>query len=353
MTEQDDHYAAIPVAEPARWRWSPHLGRWRRDYGLPDAPALVELSTDMAPGSDRYDFWREIVYYEFDADPLAAERSGGFDAWGMAGVTGGAQLHHWRSDAMSGRRTRAQADADGGDSVSIGIVLAGERLAEDADGRQWRAGAGQAFVYDAAQASRLSWSDHEGLHLTLRRPAILAALGSEVPPAADLTERLNRSPLFTLVREQLVAAAKALPSLAAPERAFALDQATRLVSFLLTRAGEGSAEGDGPARGHLHAAAMRLIERDLASPDLTPDWLAAQLGCSRTTLYRAFAERDDTIAAAIQRTRFDRARLELLATGPEQSVAEIAARCGLYDSTNFSSRFRRRFGYAPGELRRR
>lgn len=333
------------------WRWSPELGRWTREYPLPDLPGLVELSANAGPGRDPYDFWREMVFYDFDADPLGGEAARTFSAGGMAAVSNAAQLRSWRSDAMTGRRTRTHIEQDGGDNVSIGLVVSGERRAEEADGETLLARAGEAFVYDAARTSRLGWSGHEGLHLTLARPVLMRVFGADLPSVAELTRLVNASPMLPLLREQMVAAARTIPSLAVPERAFALEQAMRLASFLLLRAAAVRPDDPGAARADVYATALQQIERHMASPGLSPAALAARLGCSRSTLYRAFADRGETVAEAIQRIRFERARLELLASGPEIPVSEVALRCGLFDPVNFSARFRRRFGYSPTELR--
>jgi AraC-like DNA-binding protein len=333
------------------WEWHLELGRWRPEFGLPSLPEVISVSTDSVPMGDRYDYWRDLVFYNFDADPLDRDASRSFSASGFGTPFQEAEIHRWRSDAMQGRRTLDQAGRDGADTISVGFVLAGTRSASFADGTEVTGQAGQAFVYDSARSSRVRWSRHEGLHLVLRREAVVAALGADVPCASELTARLAGLPLISLLRDQLVSTSGIIADLPAPERAFALGQVARLATFALMRTGTGRPADARHARAAVHAAAVQLIERNLASTQLAPARIAAALGCSRSTLFRAFADRDETVQGAIQAVRLHRAQAMLLATGREIPVAEVAARCGFYDASNFSARFRSHFGYRPSERR--
>lgn|GEM_PF-6515870 len=51
------------------WIWSPELGRWQPRYGRPRRTVCVEVSTSDVRPSEAFDYWRDIAYYHFDADP--------------------------------------------------------------------------------------------------------------------------------------------------------------------------------------------------------------------------------------------------------------------------------------------
>ena len=348
-TLREESYVDIPVISASRWRWQPSYGRWRRDLGLPDACTLVQVSTDGVMASEAYDFWCSGALYEFAPDRLPKEDLTRFSAKGRAALNGPVLLHQWRSSAMSGQRTRQAIERDGGEAVCIGVVVAGRRQAETGD-REFTSKTGEAFVYDGGRPSRVAWTDHEGIHLTLRRPLVNSVLGPSIPSADVLTQRINANPFFAIVRDHLITIARSLDQLSQIEQVFALEQAERLVLFLLARCA-GSLSTAGGSYSNLYHAAIRMIEWHLASPDLEPDWLVNRLHCSRATLYRAFAQHGDKIGAAITRLRFERAYLALQGASSDVPIAEIAARCGLYDATNFSRQFRNRFGCAPSELR--
>lgn len=96
--------------------------------------------------------------------------------------------------------------------------------------------------------------------------------------------------------------------------------------------------------------AIDIIERNLLSPDLTPDMIAVGLGVSRSTLYRAF-EAAGGVVTSIQRRRLARAHTLLRRRqGRTPSVAQIAHECGFASESHFSRAFRERYDMAPGEL---
>lgn len=333
------------------WTWQPSMGRWRPEFGLPSLPEVIGISTDSATVAERYDYWRDLVFYNFDADPMDRAANRAFSASGFGTPFKEAEIHRWKSDAMTGRRTLDQAGRDGTDTISFGFILSGSRIAAFPDGSELAGHAGQPFIYDSARGSQLRWSKHEGLHLVLRRENVAAALGSDIPSAAELTGRLSTLPLVALLREQLVSTSDNIAALPQPERAFALSQVAQLATFALLRVGTGRPADERRARAAVHAAAIQLIKRNIASAQLTPGRIAMALGCSRSTLFRAFADRDETLQRAIHAIRLEKAQAMLLATGPDTSVSEIAARCGFYDASNFSARFLARFGYRPSERR--
>jgi transcriptional regulator GlxA family with amidase domain len=109
---------------------------------------------------------------------------------------------------------------------------------------------------------------------------------------------------------------------------------------------------DGADRSGLWLAAERFIARHLDRADLGPDLLARALRCSRTQLYRLFARHDVTVMDHIRETRLARCHEMLTDPACKLPIAEIAALCGMDNPSAFSRGFRRRFGRAPGEIRR-
>jgi AraC-like DNA-binding protein len=112
------------------------------------------------------------------------------------------------------------------------------------------------------------------------------------------------------------------------------------------------AEADRDAAG-LYLAAVAQADANLASFDLTPDWLADRLQVSRRQLYRAFAaEGHPGVAQFILGRRLDRAA-DLLrnASRSAQPVGVIAVEAGLADLAHFSRSFRKRFALSPSQFR--
>lgn len=332
------------------WGWRPELGRWQMErFGYPDLPTYIAISTASIPTTSSYDYWRDIAFSDFEANRLDADAAKAFQAKASGLTSRRADFFVATSNAVSGERSQSHIDRDGLDSISIGLVTRGQRVAQQRDGSQQRARPGELFAYDAARPSTVSWTNHDTSYLVIRRGDLMEALGASLPDPADLTRRLAASPMRQLVVDQLRSMVRYHDTLDAAAQAFLLDQAVQLTLFALARR---SPNGQPMVADQtLFRTALRLIHADLANPALDADRLARALGVSRATLYRAFATEGIAVAETIRNLRLDRARHLLETARPEMSIAEIALNCGLYDTANFSRLFRQRFGASPSQLR--
>jgi AraC-like DNA-binding protein len=96
------------------------------------------------------------------------------------------------------------------------------------------------------------------------------------------------------------------------------------------------------------ADAIRLIDKRLMDPGLTPESLARELGVSRATLFRDFG-RANGVKAYIRSRRLAMARQALLRrSGGRPSIAEIAHAHGFGSESHFSRAYRLAFGHTPG-----
>ena len=98
-------------------------------------------------------------------------------------------------------------------------------------------------------------------------------------------------------------------------------------------------------------AAKLVIQERFSDPNLGPEAIAAALGCSRSTLYRAFHEHDMTVARYLREVRLQQARRRLAESPPGASIAAIALECGFYDPAYFRKLFRARFDMSPSDAR--
>ncbi|WP_175479136.1 MULTISPECIES: AraC family transcriptional regulator [unclassified Pseudomonas] len=79
--------------------------------------------------------------------------------------------------------------------------------------------------------------------------------------------------------------------------------------------------------------------------------VARLVSCSRTTVYRAFAERQQTVAETIRMLRLLRAS-EMLAVPPYSIPIEtVAYRCGFEEVRTFNRCFSKVFGMSAGRYR--
>lgn len=91
-----------------------------------------------------------------------------------------------------------------------------------------------------------------------------------------------------------------------------------------------------------------LLESGTECPDLAA--LAQQAGMSGTSLRRHFKNRfGETLTDYARRHRLERSLIWL--ESGQGTIAEIAWRCGYSETTNFTTAFRRQFGFTPGQVR--
>ncbi|WP_287310305.1 helix-turn-helix domain-containing protein [Mesorhizobium sp.] len=96
--------------------------------------------------------------------------------------------------------------------------------------------------------------------------------------------------------------------------------------------------------------ARRSVQRNLNSPDLTPDALCRELGVSRTRLYQLF-EPSGGVLHYIQKRRLLSAHAALSDPANRQRIIDIAETVGFSSAANFSRAFSNEFGYSPREAR--
>lgn len=333
---------------PSQWAWSPDHLRWSLGLGLPKAPVFFDVSTDPMPPSARYEMWRTLLYYSFEGDPLSPEAQRNFSARTQCLITDPVQLLRYRSSAVSGHGLPADR-ANDRETYTIGIVIAGERIYEQAGCAPVTSRAGDFFVFDNRWSSRVSWSDHHAVQISVARAEIEQRLGGHVPDPEIMTRALNGSRMGAVLKEQISLATKTVVDATEAERDFMLLQLMQLALFACETATADLAER-APSRRDLLASAMSLIEQNLARPGLDAKLLQARLGCSRATLYRAFAEAGTSVSDTIARARMERAKA-LLAGSPDMPIGIVAARSGWYDSASFSRAFRRHAQTSPSEFR--
>ena len=108
------------------WKWRPELGGWRLlEYGFPADPERIAISTSSVPQWLAYDYWRDLAFSDFEADRAGDAQSFGARATGLCWDR--ADFFMTESGALSGRRSKQNISQDGLDSVSIGLVIDGQR----------------------------------------------------------------------------------------------------------------------------------------------------------------------------------------------------------------------------------
>ncbi|UHC18626.1 helix-turn-helix domain-containing protein [Methylobacterium currus] len=105
------------------------------------------------------------------------------------------------------------------------------------------------------------------------------------------------------------------------------------------------------ARTSLLTLAEEVVRANLASPDLSPDWLACELQISRATLYRMFTPHGG-IMRYVQERRLLAVQAALSDPLERRRLARLGADLGFNSEEHFSRSFRSRFGVTASEYRR-
>lgn len=95
--------------------------------------------------------------------------------------------------------------------------------------------------------------------------------------------------------------------------------------------------------------AKEYIIANLEDPGLNCDTLVASFGFSRRTLNRLFAQEGTTPTRWMWQKRLERSH-QMLESGTEKRVTDVALNCGFSDFSHFSRAFRSEFGVTPKSL---
>jgi AraC-like DNA-binding protein len=238
-----------------------------------------------------------------------------------------------------------------GDAIVIGALREGRLVIEHNRGTVTTLGPGELFISDYGREMRMHWDPHNFLFMVLPRKTVEAAIG-QGGLAGQTVRKLSDEGLAPFLWAQLCTLSKHGSNLSDDEWAFAL-AATEQMAIALTRHrfGRGSANPSNGGREALLAAAKLYIEAHCDIADLTAARIADALHCSRSQLYRVFAEHELEVGGYLRDVRLRRAAALLGAARPGATIGTVALACGYTDLSAFGKAFRARFGVSPTEWR--
>ncbi|HYP85305.1 AraC family transcriptional regulator [Variovorax sp.] len=215
----------------------------------------------------------------------------------------------------------------------------------DFDGRQMRVDQGQPVLVDLARVGVGHYGAGRDICLFLPRNALDALL----PRAFDLHGVTLGGAAGEIFAQYLLS----LASNAQAMRQRDGGHATSATLHLLAAALAPSFESLGLARDTLdqalHRKAQRIIEANLGNADLGAAELCAELGVSRSGIYRVF-EPYGGIKAYINERRLVHCHAVIAGATQRIYMAQLADRFGFRNGAEFSRAFRRYFGYAPSDV---
>lgn len=310
------------------------------------AGGLKVLTTALQPTSQQFDFYRAGMLRR--VLPTVRHPKSAFRARMRLVVGRSAELVEHRSDSVDVERSAQRLRGDGCDDISIDLMRLCATCAISQGGdRVLRSG--ELCFIDYGQPLSMIRSRHIANGIIVSRARVREAVGSDV--SSLVGKPIPKAGLASVLSRHLVTTFDEAGKMSASERAAATDAAVEMMLALLrTRLGR-TVDEDGFPAGFYQAARI-AIERHCTDPDLTPGRVAAIVGCSRASLYRAFANHEETVAHAIWIARLERA-LQLLTScrNGEPPVSDIAWRCGFRQPASFTRMFRRHYGFSPSDAR--
>ena len=315
--------------------------------GEPSRESSVDVrrvSTESVAEQRRFDFWRSL----FNTVNMRRDGEVGRPFRGelvQFPARSGSQFNHLRVDALQNQYCAKPADGP----YLLTLVFEGRVEMSDAAGASVVA-TGGLFLSDTARGARVRHSRYSMAYLKLPRAWVHETLGRDPLPARAGFLRLTHERLAPFLSSQLALLSSRGAALGVEARAAVLESAIDLGVALLRQQLGTHAPGPALPDDGLFAAAKLYIEQQCHRAELTPEAIAAAVGCSRSRLYRLFAERELAVYELIRELRLERSRA-LLEAPDRPSIAAIAFDAGFADLSTFNRAFKRRFGTSPGDWR--
>jgi AraC-like DNA-binding protein len=312
-------------------------------------PAAQTLQTDDLAARERLGQWREWIAQHFGGLESDFYGDCSFDGRLSSAPAGEVLLTRLQANRHRVLRSEHQRWPDAGDYLKIVAPLQGCAGVEQA-GRQSWVRQGSWVIYDTTRAYRVD-NPEPSDHLIVMLPrAQLAWAGQPLEPL--LARAIGgHSGIARLALEAMHSTYQELSCMGESAARGAGELIAHLVRLSLQElAGRPAARA---GREALRDRARRYIALHLHDPSLEASGIAQALGCSRRTLYSAFAPEDCSISRYIQQQRLQACSRALSDEGQRgRSITELALACGFASSAHFSRLFRAQWGLSPGDYRK-
>jgi AraC-like DNA-binding protein len=306
---------------------------------------LVDLTTDGVPVRERIDYWRDTVLRR--TRPELPENGQQFGARLRRIVLSEVELIEHASDAVISGRSPGRTRFDGGDDIALELIRNG--ALKPTHNGEHRLRSGDLWLVDYARPFQTVLTRHRASGVVLSRRRVREVLGDDLSALAG--HRVPARGLAAVLRAHMTATLDEAPHMTAEERVIATNAAAEMALAILQTGRFGAADPERFGEG-LYKAARAVIDRACPDPELSPDRIAFAVGCSRATLYRLFARRDQSVAALVWQARLERARRMLCsAESLAVPISDVAMLSGFVDMPTFTRMFKLHYGRTPRETR--
>ncbi|MDF1731471.1 MAG: helix-turn-helix domain-containing protein [Minwuia sp.] len=297
---------------------------------------------------DQFGIWKESIAVIFDVDAPRSALQDGFEARIHATMLGPMMLARCQTRAQMFTRGAGRISQDGLDHYMIQFFETGaQRIV--AGSLEIDHPAATMLVYDLAREMHATTDTFSNLSLIIPRELLSERLIA--PDDQHMRHFTRQQPTVAILWDFLRGAMSHAGKMSLSEAENLGAAALTLVAACLNAEHDENLPQEQLRNLGRMTAVRRLIQTHLAEPDLTPEWLAAEAGMSRTVLYRMF-EPMGGITGYIREARMRRALQQLLSPQHQhRSLLEIALMHGYGSDTAFGRAFKKRFGITPSEVR--
>lgn len=308
----------------------------------PGLPRQSFNSRDLDPAL-AFAGWQAAVAPVFDVAPAFPDRpfAATYDSYHLGDILVGLGTF----DPTLFTRSHDMARLDGLDYALIQVYTAGG-YSGHLDDRPVTVRPGDLVTLDMTRQTRtLSLASS---NITVLVPRDLVK--SRQIPHGLMTRGLRGGILGGMLADHLVGLSQRLPTMPLSTGAAAATATLALYEAALAPIDEMLGAAVEPLRDLLFQRARRLVDTRITTGKIDIASLAADLGVSRSTLYRLF-EPQKGVEAYITERRLAHVRRALSDDNDTRRIGTIAAAYGFDDHSNFSRIFKRRYGQTPAELR--
>lgn len=306
----------------------------------------------QANGASTYEAYRELCHERIGVTvPRDPPARFGVEVAMMEVELGVLGLIENKGDALRiDRMTPQIASRPSSPTWLLGICLEGEQITATRTREVATRPGGLMLVHSAtehwgitAAGARVGW-------LQIPEQALLAMChlrGGALQPTAP-------NPVLRILASHLQSIFAALPQLDAATARQVISSVLPLVDAAFSSSVDAFERAQPSLRAARRSQVLRFVDANICNPQLSPTWIAEQLDMSLRYLHSLFEDQERSLGETILARRLARCH-EAIADEHNvgRSITEIAFRFGFSSSSHFSRAFRRMFGYAPSELRRR
>lgn len=303
------------------------------------------FSTRDMPDVDRFDAWRDKISVIFDVARIGAPGSSSFEASVDAYQIGGLVI----TDSMQGEQayenTPKRIRRTGIDLIQIGFYRSGG-YAGEAGGFTIKGEPGDVQIIDFARPIVTVEPASDMVCLFVPREFLQARIGD-----LDGLHGARLEPTSSgAIANYLALLAERLPNMPEEDGEAEANATLELISACLRPTANLLHEAQSPIQQVMLRRAKQIIEANIRSPRLTPDFLCRALSVSRRSLYRLF-EPLGGLHSYILRQRLSRIMDVLKDATNRSRISDVAASFGFYREETFWRAFRRHYGVTPGDAR--